>query len=317
MIHLPLPFEFSSEYFLQPNAQNPGQSRFEQDNDNNTLPIVFPPRSINIPIATNVTETTIVKQQPMFHCGNKQHDSLFVCFYVLKYNAMEYHKNTRQWSILERQHKINFVEKLRNENTRKILTDVFSNTQLGKMDDELANTQHPTISVKTFVALCFTFKISVILVDDDLQTMTVIHPSDTDFPTHAVHIKTEAQNAPNYRNAPNYYIMWNECKNTQFDGYTYVNPRNLGFTSQLVDLVEEKEREKKVVKNKKTKSDVDSDSITGLKAISNYRIEELYAMCITYKIDISVIPCTGKGNKLLKKDLYDYISAYVIAQSHL
>ena len=276
-----IPFMFTPDYFIsaiQPIYMDTGKKT--------ELQFVFPPVS--------VAPKDVKKQLPqpqMFHAGNKTHDAMFVCFYVLLNGVMKYHQNTRSWNILERQHKILFAEKLRTDENRVLLNQVFNKVFVGKIDDELTNTNTPTISIKTFAAICYMSSVSVMVIDDNLYSMTIIQPHGTAFPKHALHIKDGSV-----------YIMWDECSVSKYDDCQYVNTTNLGFTAQLIDQVVEKEMTK-IKANQTNAKKIASGNL--LKAIGSYRMEELQVMCVELNIGYMDIPFTGK--KVLKKDIYDYI----------
>ena len=59
-------------------------------------------------------------------------------------------------------------------------------------------------------------------------------------------------------------------------------------------------------KNKTTPTPITMTQST-IKPISSYKLEELQTMCIARNISYTDIRGTGKGNKILKKDLYDSI----------
>ena len=155
---------------------------------------------------------------------------------------------------------------------------------MGKIDDELTNETHKTISIKTFVSLCCIFNIPIILVDDDVKTMCLVG--------------NDAQNSVHIREG-NSCIMWNNDLNdiqNKLNGYQNIMPDETTFTLQLLFPT----------KNKTTPTPITMTQST-IKPISSYKLEELQTMCIARNISYTDIRGTGKGNKILKKDLYDSI----------
>jgi hypothetical protein len=233
----------------------------------------------------------------MFHCGNKTHDSLFVCFYVLKNNdAMRYHRDARRWPMLERQHKIEAAAALRDPENMQRLVQLFPKkgaTKVGQIDDDLTNPKNPTISIKTFISLCCICCINIVLVDDDLRTMCVLQSDSTfnnSFPKHSVHIR-----------GGNCCIMWDndlDILKQRTEGYATVFPADVTFALQLCE---------KNVSYPRPKAAAIGNNNNELKTVGAYKVEELQTMCIARDICCAKIAGTGKGNKILKIDLYNSI----------
>ena len=314
-----VPFMFNLEYFTA--TPSP------KSTINIKKPIIFPPVSISVPLLTITVppeesksdgcltvpcNTPVnsehsppppISKQQMFHCGNKTHDSLFVCFHVLQNkNAMAYHRESRKWNVLERQYKIKLAETLRDDANNRHLAELFpgrntsyaSPAQIGKIDDELTNELHPMISVKTFVALCWMRRISVVLIDDDLRTMCVVQNSEA-YPNDSVHIR-QGQSC----------IMWNndlDMLQKKVEGYQNIMPHEVGFVLQLILPPPPSQTKKQKITATKEKDDKKSS----MKSMSSYKLEELQALCIALNISYTDIQGTGKGNKILKKDLYEHI----------
>ncbi len=134
------------------------------------------------------------------------------------------------------------------------------------------------------------------LIDDDLHTMCVLQSLNADresngFPKHSVHIRHG-----------NCCIMWDndvDVLKQRTEGYETISPSDVTFDLQLCDS-----------SSKKTKFNSKSTvttSLDKLKAIGAYKMEELQAMCIVRDICCSKIAGTGKGNKILKIDVYNSI----------
>ena len=299
-----LPFTFTASYFTQNYTAAVPSLMPQHSSKIISSSIVFPPVSLAVPttverpIAIPVVPVVPAKPaQKMFHCGNKTHDSLFVCFYVLKNNdAMLYHRDARRWSILERQHKIEVAATLRDRNNVLRLTDLFPKkgaTKIGQIDDELTNQNNPTISIKTFISLCCIYQISIVLIDDDLRTMCIL-ALDQSFPKHSVHIRCS-----------NSCIMWDndlDVLKQRTTGYATVSPTDVTFAFQLCENIVTYPKTKTI---KTTTVNIGNDN--ELKAAGAYKLEELQAICIARDICCAKITGTGRGNKILKIDLYNSI----------
>ena len=322
-----VPFMFTLEYFTTSQQPIITTTIPPPSTINIKKRIIFPPVSISVPRLTitvpfeesksdgcsTVPYNTPVNSPPpmsiqqMFHCGNKTHDSLFVCFHVLQNkNAMVYHRESRKWKVLERQYKIKQAAALRDDANNRRLAELFpgrnasyaSPAQIGKIDDELTNELHPIISVKTFIALCWINRISVILIDDDLRTMCVVQNSDT-YPKNSVHTR-QGQSC----------ILWNnnlDILQKKVEGYQNIMPHEVGFVLQLILPQLSQTKKQKTTTNTNTKKNTKDDKKSSIKSMSSYKLEELQALCIALNISYTNIQGTGKGNKILKKDLYDII----------
>jgi hypothetical protein len=119
----------------------------------------------------------------------------------------------------------------------------------------------------------------------------LVNDNESDiYPKHSVHIRTN-----------NSCIMWNndlDVLKQRTEGYETISPADTTFDVQLCILTSKKAKSR-------AKSDVTTDK--NLKAITAYKTEELQAMCIARDICCGKIAGTGKGNKILKIDLYNSI----------
>lgn len=88
-------------------------------------------------------------------------DSLFWCFYIIKYGLTEYEMMRYKNDIVARQIKIEYIEKIRKEKqlikTHKF--DTFSN-----IENNLAN--ESILNIKTFLTLCVLENINVLLINN-------------------------------------------------------------------------------------------------------------------------------------------------------
>jgi len=90
-----------------------------------------------------------------------QTDSLFWCFYILKYGLSKYEMEVgNQHFPIEKAEKFKYIELFR---TKKDILKINKIKPLADLENDLAN--NPRISIKTFFALCIVEKINVLLVD--------------------------------------------------------------------------------------------------------------------------------------------------------
>ena len=90
-----------------------------------------------------------------------QTDSLFWCFYILKYGLSKYEMEVgNQHFPIEKAEKFKYIELFR---TKKDILKINKIKPLADLESDLANSQR--ISIKTFFALCIVEKINVLLVD--------------------------------------------------------------------------------------------------------------------------------------------------------
>lgn len=90
-----------------------------------------------------------------------QKDSLFWCFYILKYGISKYEMEIgNQHFVVEKQEKFKYIEMIRKS---KDILKMYKIKPFTFLEDDLANSEK--ISIKTFFALCIIEKINIILVD--------------------------------------------------------------------------------------------------------------------------------------------------------
>ena len=90
-------------------------------------------------------------------------DSLFWCFYILKYGFSKYEMEVgNQHFSIEKQEKFKYIDVLRKP-TNKDLLKIHKIKPLSLLEDDLANQEK--ISIKTFFALCIIENINIILID--------------------------------------------------------------------------------------------------------------------------------------------------------
>jgi hypothetical protein len=115
-----------------------------------------------------------------------QTDSLFWCFYILKYGLSKYEMEVgNQHFPIEKAEKFKYIETLRKN---KDILKINKIRPLSELENDLANNQR--ISIKTFFALCIMEKINILLVDKrkiyesitaDCSKVNVIHRNSISF----------------------------------------------------------------------------------------------------------------------------------------
>ena len=104
---------------------------------------------------TRVSKDTIYK--PL------KKDSLFWCFYILKYGFSKYEMEVgNQHFSIEKQEKFKYIDMLRKPSNKDLLK-IHKIKPLSLLEDDLANQEK--ISIKTFFALCIIENINIILID--------------------------------------------------------------------------------------------------------------------------------------------------------
>ena len=113
----------------------------------------------------------------------RQKDSLFWCFYILKYGFSNYEMEiNNQYFVVEKNEKFKYIELLRKN---KDILKLHKIKPLTQLEDDLANKDK--ISPKTFFALCVLENINVLLVDKRKVYELLINDS----PINIVHRNNE------------------------------------------------------------------------------------------------------------------------------
>ena len=113
----------------------------------------------------------------------KQKDSLFWCFYILKYGYSNYEMEiNNQYFVIEKQEKFKYIDTIRRNKEILKLHKIKPYTEI---EDDLANKDK--ISVKTFFALCILEKINVLLVDKRKIYEYISIDIDEKHPVHIIH----------------------------------------------------------------------------------------------------------------------------------
>ena len=137
------------------------------------------PRKENTEVKTNKKDTDNIYKP-------YQTDSLFWCFYILKYGLSKYEMEVgNQHFPIEKAEKFKYIETLRKN---KDILKINKIKPLSELENDLANNQR--ISIKTFFALCIMEKINILLVDKrkiyesitaDGSKMNVVHRNSVSF----------------------------------------------------------------------------------------------------------------------------------------
>lgn len=112
-----------------------------------------------------------------------QTDSLFWCFYILKYGFSNYEMEiTGQYFSVEKTEKFKYIELLRKN---KHLLKVHKVKPFTEIEDDLANQSR--ISIKTFFSLCIIENMNVLLVDNRKIYEVLCCDIDDTHPLHIIH----------------------------------------------------------------------------------------------------------------------------------
>jgi hypothetical protein len=140
---------------------------------------------------SQVSQVTQVSDKKVYdnHYRPRQHDSLFWCFYILKYGFSKYEMEVgNQHFTIEKSEKFKYIDMLRKN---KDILKINKIKPLSDLEDDLANKSR--ISIKTFFALCILEKLNILLVDkrkiyesinNDESEIHVIHRNSVTYEHH-------------------------------------------------------------------------------------------------------------------------------------
>ena len=147
-------------------------------------------RSLSQIIRTNKNATSandFVKQKVIHNNNNnniffpKEKDTLFWCFFILKFGLTKYELMYNKSEISTRQIKIEYVEKIRKEKqlikTHKF--DTFSN-----IENNLANEQF--LNIKTFLTLCVLENLNILFVNNKCYYELRVNDTDIVYIIYAI-----------------------------------------------------------------------------------------------------------------------------------
>ena len=136
-------------------------------------------------------------------------DSLFWCFYILKYGFSKYEMEVgSQYFTIEKNEKFRYIELLRRKESKDLLK-INKIKPLSELEDDLANKDK--ISIKTFFALCIIEKLNILLVEgrkiyqsmnNDSPVINVIHRNSNSFENY-IELNVSNESILNYKD--NYY----------------------------------------------------------------------------------------------------------------
>lgn len=204
---------------------------------------------------TNVKETIKVKlkvKETMYR--PRQKDSLFWCFYILKYGFSNYEMEiNNQYFVVEKNEKFKYIELLRKN---KDLLKLHKIKPLTQLEDDLANKDK--ISPKTFFALCVLENINVLLVDKrkvyelliNDSPINIVHRNNESY-YHSIELDVTEEICNKYRET--YYKL------TNFD--TTLKSIGSYKLQELTELCEKlniniEDHKQKILKQKMTKKDI-------------------------------------------------------------
>lgn len=89
----------------------------------------------------------------------KEKDSLFWCFFIMKYGDVKYETTDNKNIIIEKKNKIEYVEKIRKE---KQIVKTYKFATLTHIENNLANDNY--LDIKTFLTLCAIENLNILFV---------------------------------------------------------------------------------------------------------------------------------------------------------
>ena len=159
----------------------------------------------NQPRKEHISHNTVVNKKDTENIYKLfQTDSLFWCFYILKYGLSKYEMEVgNQHFTIEKTEKFKYIDILRKN---KDILKINKIKPLSELENDLANNQR--ISIKTFFALCIIEKINILLVDkrkiyesitSDDSKMNVVHRNRICF-EHSIEFNIPDDKLANFRN---------------------------------------------------------------------------------------------------------------------
>ena len=203
---------------------------------------------------TKVKETKKINKVKETMYRPKQKDSLFWCFYILKYGFSNYEMEiNNQYFVVEKNEKFKYIELLRKN---KDLLKLHKIKPLTQLEDDLANKDK--ISPKTFFALCVLENINVLLVDKrkvyelliNDSPINIVHRNNETY-YHSIELDVTEEMCNKYRET--YYKL------TNFD--TTLKSIGSYKLQELTDLCQKlniniEDHKNKTLKQKMTKKDI-------------------------------------------------------------
>lgn len=217
-------------------------------------------------IKTPVIKTPVIKT-PVFNTNiykPMKKDSLFWCFFILKYGFSKYEMEIgSQHFLVEKTEKYANIDLLRTKQNKDLLK-INKIKPLSDLEDDLANKER--ISIKTFFALCVIEKMNILLVDNrkiyqsinnDSPIINVIHRNSK---TYEHHIELNVSNEAITEFREKYYNVSgfdNALKSMTAYKLDELHDICKQLNINILDNVKEKEKETMNAKPKKlTKKDI-------------------------------------------------------------
>lgn len=171
------------------NNNNNDKNNNDNNNDNNNKKLTSETNKLTLETNKLIPEK---KYETETFYKPKQKDSLFWCFYILKYGYSNYEMEiNNQYFTVEKKEKFKYIEMLRKN---KEILKIYKIKPFTELEDDLANKDK--ISVKTFFALCILENINILLVDkrkifeltcidiDDKHPVNIIHRNRKNYEHH-------------------------------------------------------------------------------------------------------------------------------------
>lgn len=203
---------------------------------------------------TKVKETKKINKVKETMYRPKQKDSLFWCFYILKYGFSNYEMEiNNQYFVVEKNEKFKYIELLRKN---KDLLKLHKIKPLTQLEDDLANKDK--ISPKTFFALCVLENINVLLVDKrkvyelliNDSPINIVHRNNETY-YHSIELDVTEEMCNKYRET--YYKLTNF--DTTLKGIGSYKLQELTELCQKLNINIE-DHKNKTLKQKMTKKDI-------------------------------------------------------------
>jgi len=109
----------------------------------------------------------------------KEKDSLFWCFFIMKYGSLSYDMIEYKNIVVEKKYKIEYIDKIRKE---KKLIKTYKFTTLTNLENKLANDDR--IDINTFLTLCVLENINVLFVHKRTYYELLMNDSEDLFIVH-------------------------------------------------------------------------------------------------------------------------------------
>lgn len=110
----------------------------------------------------------------------KEKDSLFWCFFIMKYGDVKYETTDNKNIIIEKKNKIEYVEKIRKE---KQIVKTYKFATLTHIENNLANDNY--LDIKTFLTLCAIENLNILFVKNKTYYELLMNDSNE---LHIVHL---------------------------------------------------------------------------------------------------------------------------------